>query len=135
VAITNEVQLSDAGLGDPADEPVAQSPIAFDGLKVGEERTFGITVRNTGIERKIGAVSIRATGTDDEFRLAGGSCAKAVLKPDETCSVRVTYTSTASGSHRAVLEIGVSPCRSPTTDVSAPASCVHSVALVAKNRQ
>jgi hypothetical protein len=135
VAITNEVQLSDMGLGDPDDEPVANSPLAFDGLKVGEVRTFAITVRNTDTERKIAAVSIRETGADNEFRLAGSTCAKAVLKPGETCSVRVTYALSASGSHRAVLEIGVSPCPSPTTDVSAPASCVHRVALVGKNRQ
>jgi hypothetical protein len=134
VAVSNEVQLSDMGLGDPAEEPVANSPLAFDGLRVGESRTYAITIRNTGIERTIATVSIRATGSGDEFRLAGGSCAKTVLKSDETCRVRVTYTPTASGSHRAVLEIGVRPCRSPTTDATAPESCTHRTELVGKTR-
>jgi hypothetical protein len=67
-------------------------------------------------------VSISPTS---EFELKGGSCTqRPVLKPGETCTVRVAYTPTASGSHRANLSINMKPCKLH--------ECRYAAALVAK---
>jgi len=115
VTASNEVRLGGAngGLVNPNDNPDemqrAEPRIRLGSLEVGESRTYVITVRNvTQWERTIAAVNITPT---DEFQLAGGSCtAKPVLQKGQTCTVRATYTPTASGSHDAKLSFWIKPC-------------------------
>ncbi len=98
----------------PPTPEFSQSPFVLEKVRVGGEgEPEALTITNIG-ERPMPVVEVRLIETsNDEFRVAGESCAGTTLAPQQSCVVQVRFSPAAMGERSAVLELEAEMPRSP----------------------
>ncbi|WP_088312914.1 choice-of-anchor D domain-containing protein [Kineosporia sp. R_H_3] len=81
--------------------------------------TAHVVYTNTGLEPiEIGPDAVTISGTDaGDFTVAGDSCSSATLAVDDTCTVDVSFSPTATGNRTADLRVVHSGMNSPVVTV------------------
>lgn len=90
-----------------ADASVAQiSPgsVSFANVPIGQTSSpQTVTISNTGVGTALGITSVAVVG-DSSFTLSNNSCNGQSVSAGSSCTVDVTFSSTAAGSHTATLQ-------------------------------
>lgn len=108
--------------GDSAKEPVisiSPSPVDFNGVTVGQDKTLPVTVANTGTAALIvdsaTAVPPGLSIDGDGFSLPGQAAQGATINPKASVIINVKFTPPGAGAHEGTLTINCNAGRFPVT--------------------
>lgn len=114
---TAAATLNGTGLG-PASLTITPTSATFGSVTLNTtSAATSFTVRNTGgVSSGVPSASLGGTNAGD-FNISGDTCT-AMLAPNATCTVQVTFRPTVAGSRSASLAVAASPGGSPAASLS-----------------